>query len=382
MSTIHWAGTGLSAVPGLRRLIERGHKVKVYNRSVEKAQQVIADLNSDTPVIEFSLETLRDNVAAQDIVVSMLPGDFHVPLAELCLDKGAHFVSSSYISPEMRALHEQAKQADLCLVNEVGLDPGVDHSMAHALVAEYMESDVFAKDNAHSFTSYCGGLSEKPNDFCYKFSWSPLGVLKALKSPSVSIRDGEDYTVTKPWTAVDEFPLALPAGEETFEVYPNRDSRPFLAQYHFGDDWNVKQFVRGTLRYQGWKQAWQSIFEQVEAGMTDAELKTMSEELWSKYSLDEGEADRVVLAVSLKAERDGKAVWDQSYLLDTCGSAAGSAMARLVSVPVSLAVEAVLAGEIASGVSAAPDKPELVTRWMDAVGDIADHCMRVNHLEA
>ena len=380
MPTIHWVGTGLSAIPGLRRLIENGHQLIVYNRTPEKAQQAIADLGSDTPVLRYQLETLRDKLTPGDVIVSMLPADFHLTLARLGLETGAHFVSSSYIADDMQALDAAGKAAGLCLVNEVGLDPGIDHSMAHALISDYRASPQFEPDNQHYFTSYCGGLSKAPNDFCYKFSWSPLGVLRALKSPSVSIRDGAEYRVNKPWTAIEALPVEMPWGAETFEVYPNRDSRPFMPQYHVGPDWNVQQFVRGTLRYQGWKSAWQPIFERVEQGMSDAELEQLSNQLWQQYALDDEETDRVVLVVSLKAEQDDQVVWHQSHLLDAFGNQQGSAMARLVSIPLSLAVEAVLQGEIDAGVSAAPDRPELVNRWLNTVETIADHFSRVDHL--
>jgi len=379
MQTIHWAGAGLSAIPGLRRLIKRGHTVKVYNRSVEKAQQAISDLDGDTPVIKFDIDTIAANLNPGDIVVSMLPGDFHVPLAQMCLQQKAHFVSSSYISEPMQALHEQAQALGLSLVNEVGLDPGIDHSMAHALVDDYRSSAVFDKKLTHSFTSYCGGLSEVVNDFCYKFSWSPAGVLRALKSTSVSILDGKDYTVTQPWNAVDDFPLQMPWGNETFEVYPNRDSRPFIGQYHMADDWNIKQFVRGTLRSKGWKKAWQPIFQQIEQGMDETELVALSDQLWDKYSLQEGEADRVVLAVTLRAEQDGKDVWHKTYLMDAVGDAQGSAMAKLVSIPVSLAVEAVINKELEAGVSAAPSKPELVKRWLDTANSVTENFTVIDH---
>ncbi len=380
MATIHWAGTGLSAIPGLRRLIKNGHRVIVYNRSIEKAQQAIAGLNGDAKAVEFDMDTLKNNISAGDVIVSMLPADYHPTLAQLALQHGAHFVSSSYISDQMRELDAASRKAGLCMVNEVGLDPGIDHSMAHALVADYQASEVFDKNNLHFFTSYCGGLSKQPNDFCYRFSWSPLGVLRALKSPSVSIRDGVDYTVNQPWSAIEQFPLDMPWGAETFEVYPNRDSRPFMSQYHFSSDWKVEQFVRGTLRYKGWKQAWRPIFDRVEQGMSDAELNELSDQLWQKYKLEEGEADRVVMAVTLMAKRDGRPVWHQSYLLDAFGNEQGSAMARLVSIPLSLAVEAVLQDEIGAGVSAAPDSPELVARWLDTVNEISDHFTRIDHL--
>jgi saccharopine dehydrogenase (NADP+, L-glutamate forming) len=378
MTTIHWVGTGLSAIPGLRRLINLDYQVKVYNRSVDKAQQAVGDL--DVEIIKFDLDVFAGGIAAGDVVVSMLPGDFHVPLAQICLTNKAHFVSSSYISDEMRSLNAQAKAASLCFVNEVGLDPGLDHSMAHALIESYKASAAFDKENSHSFTSYCGGLSEVPNDFCYKFSWSPAGVLKALKSTSVSILDSQEYTVTQPWNAVDDFPLVMPWGSETFEVYPNRDSRPFIAQYHMADGWNIKQFVRGTLRYKGWKTAWKPIFERIEQGITDAQLNELSDQLWTENAIVEGESDRVVLAVTLKAEKDGKVVWNQSFAMDAIGNNEGSAMAKLVSIPVSLAIEAVIKGEIDAGVSAAPDKPELVDRWLKTANENTEKFGMVNHL--
>ncbi len=383
MPTIHWVGTGLSAIPGLRRLIENAHQVVVYNRTVSKATEALKGLEGKYQAQTFSLKTIAESAKTGDVVISMLPGDFHLPLAEICLKNKAHFVSSSYISEPMRDLNVSAKQRGLCLVNEVGLDPGIDHSMAHALISNYIASEEFDKNNAHSFFSYCGGLSKIPNDFCYKFSWSPLGVLKALMSPSVSVRNGKDYHVSKPWEAVEDYTVPMPWGTETFEVYPNRDSRPFMPQYHFGEDWDVQQFVRGTLRLKGWSKAWADIFKEIETlqgPCGDARLKQMSEELWEHNALETGEADRVVLAVELKAQARGKAVWHQSYLLDAFGNELGSAMARLVSVPLSLAVEAVLAGEIDAGVSAAPDKPELVDRWMHTIGNIANHFTLVDHL--
>jgi saccharopine dehydrogenase-like NADP-dependent oxidoreductase len=211
MTQIHWIGTGLSAVPGIRRLIERGHDVVVWNRTVNKAQAAVGDLTDQIRV--FSMAAISDTLAAGDILVSMLPGDWHVPLAELCLAKDAHFVSSSYIAPDMRALDGPAKQAGLALVNEVGLDPGIDHAMAHWLVADYRAAGSFDPANDLSFTSYCGGVPKFENPFLYKFSWSPLGVLKALRSPSRSIEDFETREVARPWHAISSSRAPLPTPE-------------------------------------------------------------------------------------------------------------------------------------------------------------------------
>jgi saccharopine dehydrogenase (NADP+, L-glutamate forming) len=383
MAKIHWLGTGLSAIPGLKKLIEKGNSVIVYNRTVETATQALLEIEGDYQIVPFSLKAIEKNAKAGDIVVSMLPGNFHVPVAELSLSLGAHFVSSSYISDEMRSLNNSAIEKSLCLVNEVGLDPGIDHSMSHALVEDYKNSSVFSAENKHSFLSYCGGLSDVPNDFCYKFSWSPLGVLKALMSTSVSIRDSQIFTVTKPWESIELYPLPMPWGEDEFEVYPNRDSLPFIDQYQMNEGLKIDQFVRGTLRYKGWKNAWSDIFSEVDSldpQEVEERLKILSDDLWKKYSYQEEEVDRVILTVELKVKNDSEVIWHKQFLLDTLGNHKGSAMAQLVSCSVALAVEAVLNKEIPSGVTAAPHQSELVKRWLNQADDISDHFVLIDHL--
>ncbi|MFC6689045.1 saccharopine dehydrogenase family protein [Jhaorihella thermophila] len=376
--TIHWCGTGLSAIPGLRRLIEQGHDVTVWNRTVDKAREAVGDLTDD--IRAYDIEALSQAVQKGDVIVSMLPADWHVPLAELAIEKGAHFVSSSYIAPEMRALDDRAREAGVALVNEVGLDPGIDHLMAHALVADYRASDAYDPANHLSFISYCGGVPKFPNAFRYKFSWSPLGVLKALRSPSRSIRNYAELRVDRPWDAISTYTAPLPT-PESFEVYPNRDSIPFMEQYEFDPNWTVREFVRGTLRLNGWAEAWSDVFREVETlsgPEGDARLKEMSDRFWEENAYDEGEPDRVVLCVGLKAERDGQEVWHKTWVMDAWGDERGTAMARLVSIPVSLAVEAVLNRQIPAGVHAAPSDPKLVQAWLDEVGHLAQHLQLVD----
>ncbi len=371
--TIHWCGTGLSAVPGLRRLIEAGYPVTVWNRTVAKAEEAVGDLTQD--IRAFDLDTISGLLQPGDVVVSMLPGDWHVPLAKACLAAGAEFVSSSYIAPEMRVLDEAAKEKGLAFVNECGLDPGIDHLMAHQLVDEYKASAAFDPKNHLSFLSYCGGVPKIANDFKYKFSWSPLGVLKALRSPSRSLKDYKEFKVDRPWNAITTYTAPLPTPED-FEVYPNRDSYPFMDQYHFDPNWPVKTFVRGTLRLGGWAEAWKDVFAEIETlsgPEGEARLKEMSDGFWDKNAYDEGEPDRVVLIVDLKAERDGAVAWHKTYVMDAWGDEKGTAMGRLVSIPVSLAVEAVLKGRIAPGVSAAPSEPKIVAEWMETIGGLCQH---------
>jgi len=378
--TIHWCGTGLSALPGLRALIAGGRDVCVWNRTPEKARAAVGDL---TDWIEpFQPGTLQEALNPGDIVVSMLPGDWHVPLAKACLAEGAHFVSSSYISPEMRALDAAARAQEIRLVNEVGLDPGIDHLMAHWLVADMKAGGHVRPGAEYSFLSYCGGVPRVPNAFRYKFSWSPLGVLKALRAPSVSIRDFSTLEVARPWDALTRYDAPLDPAE-TFEVYPNRDSRPFLAEYGFEAGWRVRDFVRGTLRLNGWAEAWAGIFAEIEAlegPAGEARLRALSDELWARHAYDAEEPDRVVLCVALEVREDGVPTYHKSYVLDAWGDARGSAMARLVSHTVRLAVEAVSARAVPPGVTAAPSDAKLVADWLAQVDVQSQRLRVVNHL--
>ena len=104
--TIHWIGTGLSAIPGLRRLLRTGAPVTVWNRTEARAREAVGDLAGDIRCYSFT--ALEDAVGPGDIIVSMLPADQHLALARMAIGKGAHFVSSSYIAPEMAALDQAA----------------------------------------------------------------------------------------------------------------------------------------------------------------------------------------------------------------------------------------------------------------------------------
>jgi len=378
--TVHWCGTGLSSGPGLRRLIEAGQPVVVWNRTVEKAHEVVGDLTDD--IRAYALDALTAALQPGDLAVSMLPADQHVAIANACLQRRAHFVSSSYIAPEMRALDGAFREAGLVSVNEVGLDPGIDHLMAHDLVARYRASAGYDVENDLSFTSYCGGVPKIPNAFRYKFSWAPVGVLKALRSASRSIRNYSELRVARPWDAISRYDAALPV-PESFEVYPNRDSLPFIADYRFDPAWKIRDFVRGTIRLNGWAAAWAPVFAEIETlsgPEGDARLAEMAAEFLRDNAYAPGEPDRVVLFVSLMAQRAGRVVFHETWAMDAWGDARGSAMGRLVSVPVSLAVEAVLAREIPAGVHAAPHDPRLIARWMGEVARLVQYLQRIDHL--
>lgn len=377
---VHWCGTGLSAIPGLKKLIMDGNNVIVWNRTVSKATKALAGVSAT--IHEFNIKELEEKLAPGDIIVSMLPGDWHVPLAKLAISQKAHFVSSSYISPEMKDLHKSAQKSNVVLMNEIGLDPGIDHLMAHKLIEDFKNSNRIDSETEISFLSYCGGVPKIPNDFKYKFSWSPLGVLKALRSPSRSMKDFKIFDVNRPWDAITHYtaPLAKP---EEFEVYPNRNSIPFMQQYKFDPDWKVKQFVRGTLRLNGWAKAWSEIFEEIETlnGETgEKRLAEMSENFWQDNAYGENEPDRVILCVDLKAEKGSSVVWHKTFKMDAWGDDRGTAMARLVSFPVYFAVKAIANKQIEFGVNAATSNPSIVDKWLRNIKELAQEFDVIDHL--
>lgn len=377
--TIHWCGTGLSSGPGLRRLLDAGHPVTVWHIDEAAARDLLA--GRQAPLCRFSQSALEQAAAPGDVIVSMLPADMHGAIARIALRRGAHFVASSYLTADLRGMDGTARRAGVALVGEVGLDPGIDHLMAHDLVADYRASGMVAPGNTISFQSGCGGFPARPNAFRYKFSWSPLGVLKALRAPSRSIRHFTTLSVARPWDAIRRYDAPLPR-PETFEAYPNRDSIPFIADYRFDPAWRIEDFARSTLRLLGWAEAWRPVFDALDREDPEAEarLTRLADRLGRENAYDPDEPDRVVLIVDMAVSRDGRPVWHKTWTLDARGDARGSAMARLVSGPVALAVEAILAREIPAGVHSAPHDERLVRRWLQAMETQADHLAKTDRL--
>jgi saccharopine dehydrogenase-like NADP-dependent oxidoreductase len=265
----------------------------------------------------------------------------------------------------MRKLHFRASQENLCFVNEVGLDPGLDHLLAHQLLKDLQHSGPEMSPHQTSapslqFYSFCGGIPKEPNDFKYKFSWSPAGVLRALKNPAKYISQGQEKTVAYPWEDLSE--LSLLGFGETFEVYPNRDSTPYIQEYGF-QSYSIDTFVRGTIRLKGWSKAWSSIFSMIPHASPE-DIEQLSAKLWNEHSYRPGEKDRVVLYVCLKAVKEHKLVWSRFYALNECGKGSDTAMARLVSLPATFAIEQIEAGLAPIGVSGAPLNPYEVQRWL------------------
>lgn len=362
---IHWIGAGLASGPGLVSLANKWGEATVWDMTLDHAKFLSEQVDDGATLNvkelnirdEASLKNFRDALNKGDIVISMLPAAFHVEVAKIALSEDCHLVTSSYLSDEMIALHDQAIDKGVTLINESGLDPGIDHLLTHILVDEAKKAGVIGKGNEVEFVSYCGGFPAKPTPFTYKFSWTPLGVLTALANPAQLIKDGAETTVNKAWENVSDISIH----GETFEAYANRNSLPYVAEYGLGSETNIKTFVRGTLRMAGWKKAWKDIFDIVgNASMDD--LKDLSAKLWKDHQYGEDEEDRVLLYVALKCGD-----WNASLTVDATGSSWRSAMANTVSFTVAEAVSALMEGRLAPGVQAAPHDITEAKRWLDGL---------------
>ncbi|MDT0268501.1 saccharopine dehydrogenase C-terminal domain-containing protein [Streptomyces sp. DSM 44915] len=356
---VHWVGTGRSTGSGLG-LVCDGASTVLWGRTVDRAESCLRrlDLLGRAEPRAFTPAALAGELAPGDVLVSMLPAGEHPALAELALAGSAHLVCSSYVSPALAAHGKRAAELGTVLLTETGLDPGIDHLLAHQLVraARQVTGD---RPASVRFGSYCGSNPAVPNDFRYRFSWAPRGVLTALLTPARLIEDGVPRTVDRAWEAVTSHTVA----GETFEVYPNRDSLPFIATYGLPATWRLESFVRGTLRLDGWHEAWKPVFAEL-AEADEAGVTALAERLVAQHPTAEGDRDRVVMAVRLELRTDDGQPWAGEWTIDAVGDARESATSRLVSVPLAGGVLEVAAGRVPPGLHQATDDPEAVPRWL------------------
>ncbi|MFF4272097.1 saccharopine dehydrogenase family protein [Streptomyces sp. NPDC001536] len=359
--TVHWIGTGLSTGSGLARVCGTAERVRVWHRTEERAAEALdrLGLTGRAAPRAYGLPALTAELAPGDVVVSMLPASEHAGILAACVAQKAHFACSSYVSDAVLEQVPAALAAGIVVLTEAGLDPGIDHLFAHSLVARARDAIGEGTAASYRLTSYCGGIPAVPNDFRYRFSWAPLGVLNALRSPARYIEDGAETTAARPWEATRRHVV----DGEGFEVYPNRDSVPFVEQYGMPPAWKARSFVRGTLRLEGWLRAWESVFEELKGG-DDARIAALARELAATYPTTDTDRDRVVLAVSLDVHGPAGQAWSGSYLLDLVGDEEESAMARCVSRTLALGVGHVLDGSLPPGLNRAAETAARSEEWL------------------
>lgn len=311
-------GAGLVAGAHVRYLLDHGFEVSVASRTLSKAEDLVSGYPHGRAVafnIAKEGERLGEIVGRHDLAVSLLPYRYHPQVARTCVEQGKHMVTTSYVKGEMRALGGAAREAGVTLLNEIGVDPGIDHMMSMQVIDR-----VHAQDGqVVGFTSYAGGLpapEANTNPLGYKFSWSPKGVLLAGKNPARFRRDGEVIEVPGPelfahcWTV----PVKVAGEVIAFEGYPNRDSLPYAEIY--GIEASHEMF-RGTLRYQGWCATIKAL---VDLGMLDEEPRDdLAGLTYARFLARligrEGEGDlRAAVADTLGVEADASVLDNLAWL--------------------------------------------------------------------
>ncbi len=268
MKTILQIGAGKSTSYLIKYLTEKSLENKfnyiIADMNLSLAKRIVGS-RDDIVLVDLNIfdETKRKNlIKKSDLVISMLPASFHMEVAKDALEFGKHLVTASYISEEMRELDQDVKKKGLVFMNEIGLDPGIDHMSAMKTINQIKEEG----GKMLLFESFTGGLIAPESDdnlWHYKFTWNPRNVVLAGQGGVSKFLQAGTYKYIpyqKLFTRTEFLDIE---GLGKYEAYPNRDSLKYQSVYGLED---VRTFFRGTIRKAGFSRAW-NIF--VQLGMTD-----------------------------------------------------------------------------------------------------------------
>ncbi|KAL2756179.1 hypothetical protein ACRALDRAFT_1063812 [Sodiomyces alcalophilus JCM 7366] len=242
-------GSGFVATPAIEFLAKEGVHVTVACRTLASAQQLAASF-PNTKAISLDVNdtsALEAAVAQHDVTISLIPYTHHATVIKAAIKAKKHVVTTSYVNPAMEALHEEAKAAGITVMNEIGLDPSIDHLYAVDVIDRVHK----AGGSIRVFKSFCGGLpapENSNNPLGYKFSWSSRGVLLALKNNAKYVENGQIVEVKGEDLMGTAKPYPTGFLGFNFVAYGNRDSSGYLERYHIPEAQTV---IRGTLRYAG-----------------------------------------------------------------------------------------------------------------------------------
>jgi saccharopine dehydrogenase (NADP+, L-glutamate forming) len=249
MNKVLILGAGLVVKPMIEFLLEHNFTVKIATTTKEKADRMIKGHpnGSSQRWSTDDTDTLEKLVNEHDIAVSFLPYRYHTLVAKVCIKCKKPLVTTSYVQPEMQALDESAKKAGVIILNEIGLDPGIDHMTAMKVIDHIHDKG----GKVEGFYSLCGALpapEAADNPLKYKFSWSPKGVVLASRNSALYLKNGKRVVIEPLNLFKDRFSYNFP-GIEDLEVYPNRDSISYIDIYKIHE---ATTMYRGTFRYKGW----------------------------------------------------------------------------------------------------------------------------------
>jgi saccharopine dehydrogenase-like NADP-dependent oxidoreductase len=425
-------GAGLVSRPLVRYLLEKDCQVTVATRTVSKAEKIL-DGHPNGRACTLNVqdeEKVASLIKECDLAISLVSFDLHPTVARLCIAHKKHMVTTSYVSAEMQALNADAQGAGVTILNEVGVDPGIDHMSAMRVI-----DDVRGRGGkVVSFRSYCGGLpapEANDNPFGYKFSWAPRGVLLASRNNAQYLLDGRRIDVPGERLFRDMHVLQV-EGQGDYEAYPNRDSLGYIEIYGLE---GIRTMYRGTLRNMGWCDTVYSIgqlgllsTDEVDVGgkcyadlmrglvgcdpgadLVDAiaaklgtprdafpilnlkwlglfsekrfeadrisPLDALGNLMYEKLAYGPGERDMIVLYHDFLAEFPGGKRERINSSLFSYGIPNGdSAMARTVSLPAAVAVRLILDGQITATGVLRPVKPDIYTPVLDELATLDIVC--------
>lgn len=321
MRSILIIGAGRSASSLIRYLLSKSESENLHlivaDLSLALAEKKTENHPNATPIALniFDTDERKAAIESASIVISMLPAHLHIEIAKDCIQFKKHLVTASYISDAMQALDEEAKKNNLIFMNEIGLDPGIDHMSAMKVIDEIRSKG----GNMLLFESFCGGLVAPESDnnlWNYKFTWAPRNVVLAGQGGAAKFIQEGTYKYIPYGSLFRRTEFLEVEGYGKFEAYSNRDSLKYRSIYGLDD---ILTLYRGTVRRVGFSKAWNMF---VQLGMTDdsysmEDSENMSYRQFTNSFLPYHPTDSVEIKMRLilKIDQDD-IMWDKLLELD------------------------------------------------------------------
>jgi len=268
MKNILIIGAGKSSSYLIKYLLDKSNEEKLHltigDISLENANKLINNhKNAESVILDiFNIEQRHHFIKKADIIISMLPARFHIEVAKDCITYNKHMVTASYISKEMKELDAAVKEKGLVFMNEIGVDPGIDHMSAMQVIDRIRKNDA----KMLLFESFTGGLVAPESDtnlWNYKFTWNPRNVVLAGQGGAAMFVQEGTYKYIPYHKLFRRTEFLNINGNKKYEAYANRDSLKYISIYGLEE---IPTMYRGTIRKVGFSRAW-NIF--IQLGMTD-----------------------------------------------------------------------------------------------------------------
>ena len=396
MANILLLGAGFVTGPLVEYLHKKNHQITVGSQYLYEAEELVAGRDGLTPlqVDVTNDEELSGLVEHADLVISFVPFQFHVAVAKICVAQKTSLVTASYTHEDMWKLDQAAKDAGITILNEIGVDPGIDHMTAMQVIDEAHEK----AQKVEALVSWCGGIpapEANNNPLGYKFSWSPMAVLSAVSNDAHYLRSGEPKSIPGDELLASMRDVTLNRHMD-LKGYANRDSLGYKEDYRIPE---VQTLLRGTLRYPGFgpvieaaknigllsgdafgsegNKSWRQLMSDL-SGVSSSDLVDsltdnadinrnfewlgcFSEDLvdgnspiqafcnllCDKLKYEEGEQDMIVMQHRMILVNDqGDKIFHRSTLVEKGESDGFSAMAKTVGYPAAIAADMILSGQI------------------------------------